>query len=256
MNLLDGALVILGAMAKLGESNESNKESQIKDPEADKHSRHRDAGRSRQLILDAAERLFAEHGYESTSLKGIGEAAGLSRGTPTYFFGSKQAVYAAVKERLAEYVRDFAEQARATEGSHIDRQGQEASHESIAAAVRAYIDFLAGRPAYMRFIEREASGEDAFLGRDTEASEEARNLAGSLARFGNSFLEQELERGGNHVAEEEVRRLSASMCAVCCFPFLLGGGMFTTFGLDPSKPGFKEQHKEHAVQFILRAVYG
>ena len=36
------------------------------------------------------ERLFAEKGYESTSLKEIAEVAGFSRNTPAHFFGSKE----------------------------------------------------------------------------------------------------------------------------------------------------------------------
>lgn len=219
-------------------------------------NRQRDAQRSRGAILDAAERLFAERGYEGTSLKEIGEAAGLSRGTPAYFFGSKQGLYAAVKGRLAEYVKEFAGQARSANEFTADSENRDSPREVIAGAARAYIDFLASRPTYVRFIEREAAGEDAFLGGYTESSVEARDLAGSLAEFGNRFLERELERDGHWLREEEIRRLSASMTAVCCFPFLLGGGLFGTFGLDPSEPGFTEEHKEHAVRFILDGIYG
>lgn len=223
-------------------------------------NRSRDAEVSRELILEAAETLFAEKGYEGTSLKEIGEKAALSRGTPGYFFGSKQGLYAAVKERLARYVRDFAEQARSANhpsDSTSERKDSGETREVIAAAIRAYIDFLASRPTYVRFIEREAAGEDDFLKYSSEASKEAAHLAGSLAEFGNRFLEQELAREEYPLVDaEEVRRLSASMCAVCCFPFLLGGGLFITFGLDPQASDFTEKHKEHAVQFIMGGLYG
>src|SRR5438445_889041 len=62
--------------------------------------RIRDADRSRRAILDAAETLFAERGFEAVSLQQIGDAAGLSRGTPNYFFGSKQDLYVTVLERV------------------------------------------------------------------------------------------------------------------------------------------------------------
>jgi AcrR family transcriptional regulator len=41
-------------------------------------------------ILDAAEHLFAERGYEATSLQLVGDSAGVSRATPGYFFGSRR----------------------------------------------------------------------------------------------------------------------------------------------------------------------
>ena len=61
--------------------------------------RVRDAERTRELILDAAERLFAEKGYEESSLADVGSAAGVSRATPGYFFGSKAELHRAVIER-------------------------------------------------------------------------------------------------------------------------------------------------------------
>src|SRR5215208_1109800 len=62
--------------------------------------RQRDAERSRAAILGAAETLFAERDYEAVTLSDIGDAAGVSRATPSYFFGSKEAVYAAALERV------------------------------------------------------------------------------------------------------------------------------------------------------------
>jgi AcrR family transcriptional regulator len=53
----------------------------------------RNGNRTREAVLDAAERLFAEKGYDATSLNDVGTAAGVSRGTPGYFFGSKTDLY-------------------------------------------------------------------------------------------------------------------------------------------------------------------
>lgn len=52
--------------------------------------RQREAQRSREAVLDAAERLFAEKSYESTSLKEIAEVAGFSRNTPAYSSAPKR----------------------------------------------------------------------------------------------------------------------------------------------------------------------
>lgn len=208
----------------------------------------RDPDRTRAAILDAAEKLFAQRGYAMTSLQQIGREAGVSRGTPSYFFGSKQGVYVAVKERLAQRVRDFAEQTRSAE---LDRAGagEKGPGKTIAGAIRSYVDFLAANPNYVRLVEREASGEDAAL--EGASTPEAR-LAESLGSFGIGFLEEELERGS--FRRVDVGQLAASMIALCSFPFLLGGGLIRTLGIDPDDPGFVEARKEHVVDLLMRGI--
>lgn len=57
----------------------------------------------RSLIVDAAETLFAERGYERTKIQDIAVASGLSLGTLYSVFGGKAGVYDAVQnERLGE----------------------------------------------------------------------------------------------------------------------------------------------------------
>src|ERR1700742_962494 len=66
----------------------------------------RDGERSREAILGAAESLFAEHGFDGVSLGQIAAESGLSRGTPSYFFGSKAELYEAVLARAFERRED------------------------------------------------------------------------------------------------------------------------------------------------------
>jgi AcrR family transcriptional regulator len=54
---------------------------------------------TRQLILDTAERLFAEHGLDATSVRDITGAAGVNLGAITYHFGTKQNLIAAMFNR-------------------------------------------------------------------------------------------------------------------------------------------------------------
>ena len=61
--------------------------------------RERNPARTRAAILDAAEKLFAQKGFDATSLNEVGLASGVSRGTPGYFFGSKAELYQAVLDR-------------------------------------------------------------------------------------------------------------------------------------------------------------
>lgn len=114
----------------------------------------RDAERSQAAILAAAERLFAQQGFERTSLGEIGAAAGVSRGTPSYFFGSKDALYVAVLERI------FAERQTATVDAFAAletwaREGSGSLMAALGQAVEGYLDFLLARPEFVRLLQRE-----------------------------------------------------------------------------------------------------
>ena len=117
--------------------------------------RIRDADRSRKAILDAAETLFAERGFEAVSLQEIGDAAGLSRGTPNYFFGSKQDLYVAVLERV------FADREEATRRAFEPVRAWCVSARAgslrrpFTRAIESYMSFLLERPAFVRLVVRE-----------------------------------------------------------------------------------------------------
>jgi AcrR family transcriptional regulator len=58
--------------------------------------------RSRERILDAAERLLAERGYAAAGIAAISEVSGLPASSIYWFFESKQDLTAAVVERSAD----------------------------------------------------------------------------------------------------------------------------------------------------------
>ena len=54
--------------------------------------RRRDSEDTKERLLDAAERLFAERGFEGASLRAVTQAAGTSVSAANYHFGSKEAL--------------------------------------------------------------------------------------------------------------------------------------------------------------------
>src|SRR6478752_10748614 len=72
--------------------------------ENDSGRRVRDSSASRRSLLDAAGALFHARGYEATTVREIGERAGVDPALIARYFGSKEALYLAVladEERLA-----------------------------------------------------------------------------------------------------------------------------------------------------------
>jgi len=146
----------------------------------------RDAERSREAILDAAERLFADRGFEGASLNEIGAAAGLSRATPSYFFGSKDQLYAAVLERA------FADRQAATADAlapvHAwcadDGAGVDALGRALARATDDYLRFLLGRPTFVQLLNREELAGGARLRATPRASTAMTDAFGALRAAG------------------------------------------------------------------------
>jgi AcrR family transcriptional regulator len=113
----------------------------------------RDAARSREAILDAAERAFSELGFDGASLSEIGAAAGLSRGTPSYFFGSKDELYGAVLERVFAGRQQAAVEAFAPVRAWAEGGGDLAAlRRALSQATERYMRFLLERPAFVRLL--------------------------------------------------------------------------------------------------------
>ncbi|MDR5903535.1 TetR family transcriptional regulator C-terminal domain-containing protein [Halomonas icarae] len=55
-----------------------------------------------QKILTAAEGVFAEHGFDGSSLEAIAESAGLSRQNMLYYFPSKESLYQNVLKHILD----------------------------------------------------------------------------------------------------------------------------------------------------------
>jgi len=149
-----------------------------------KSHKPRDAGRSRDAILSAAGDLFAEKGFDGVSLNEIAADAGLSRGTPSYFFGSKADLYVAVLERA------FEERERATRRacepllSWASSQGGDSIRGALTDAVTGYLEFLLGHPVFLKLILREEIAGASRLrsvSRESKAIEEAFEAVRSVA---------------------------------------------------------------------------
>ncbi len=101
-------------------------------------------------LIDVSRRLFAEQGFDGTSVRDITGHAGANLGAITYHFGSKEALYHAVIASCAEPLADKVAAVAATPGPPLDR---------IEAVVRVFFDHIATIPEFPKLIQRElASG--------------------------------------------------------------------------------------------------
>jgi TetR/AcrR family transcriptional regulator len=201
--------------------------------------RIRDADRTREQILDAAERLFAERGYEETSLADVGRVAGVSRATPGYFFGSKAELHRAVIERCFADVRQAVREGKA----RALASGQ-TPEVILAGAVADYADFVAARPNFVRLIEREALSDRTVL--------EGMPLRLAVWQEALAAFRQELGLDISDTAE--AAHLLLSLVALTWFPIVHGGTFLKAVGLDPAAPDFADQRKRHLTTLLLGAL--
>jgi AcrR family transcriptional regulator len=100
----------------------------------------------RDLILEAAEQVFAEKGYADAKVADIAQAAGVATGTVYGIFPSKQHLYRAIhRANLGELADLYA--AIPSSGS---------VRETLLARSEISTRFLTSRPAYLRIYLREA----------------------------------------------------------------------------------------------------
>ena len=96
--------------------------------------------RSRDLLLDAAQLLFAERGFDRTTVREIGERAGVDPALIARHFGSKAGLYlAALRAELGDEVpADLLEPGRLRD--LLARLGRRGTGPVFQAVVRAHDD--------------------------------------------------------------------------------------------------------------------
>lgn len=99
--------------------------------------------RSREAVLDAAQRLIAEQGYDAASVSGLVKEAGVPPSSIYHYFGSKEGVLLAVMERGAE--RFFA-------SLPIPERRLGSQSEHLQALVSASAENLERHPDFLRIL--------------------------------------------------------------------------------------------------------
>ncbi|ROO61477.1 TetR family transcriptional regulator [Micromonospora sp. Llam0] len=117
-----------------------------------------DAARNRAAVLEAAGRLFAEHGVEAVSMDQVAAAAGVGKGTLFRRFGDKSGLAAALLDN-----RECVLQEAILHGPPPIGPGASAG-ERLAAFINAYLDYLLEHLALIRMSETAVPGARYRIG--------------------------------------------------------------------------------------------
>ena len=123
-------------------------------------TKQRRRGDTRRRIQDVALELFAEHGYEKTSLREIAERLDVTKAALYYHFKTKEEILVSIFEDLTQPIEDLIEWGR--QQPHTLATKQE--------IIRRYADTLAGATPLFRFMhENQATVRDLRIGESFKA---------------------------------------------------------------------------------------
>lgn len=104
---------------------------------------------AREQILDAADALFGELGFDAASTRQIAESSGVNKALIHYHFSTKEALFGAVLDRYYERLTAVLGEALVREGSLEERFG---------SLLEAYLEFLDENRAFSAMVQREIAG--------------------------------------------------------------------------------------------------
>ena len=170
-------------------------------------------------ILDAAERLFVEHGFEATSLRQLTTAAGVNLAAVNYHFGSKEELFQAVLTRRLDPMN----QERIDLLAKLEREaaGKPLSCEKVLfamliPALKLARDERRGGKQFLRLLGRAYADPAPFIRHFL-----SQQYAGMIGRYKEAFL-----RALPHLSRHELTwRLH----------FVMGALSYTLAGTDALK---------------------
>ncbi len=197
------------------------------------------AERTREAILAAAERLFAERGFASARLEDVASRVGIRRASLLYYFRDKHELYDAVLASLLEGLHGRVATALRA-GGGLDAR--------IERAVSAWVDFVGERPALARIVLREAAGATA-----ERPPAILRHVAGFYA-LAREFLEGMRDAPLARAAAVDPVHFASAIAGATVFfvaamPVLAPGS-----GVDPLAPAQLAKHRAEVLRIARRLL--
>jgi AcrR family transcriptional regulator len=178
-------------------------------------------------ILEAAARLFAEHGFADTDTQRLADELGVGKGTLYRYFPSKEALFLAAVDRAMHRFREYIDSRIANIADPL---------EQIAEGIRAYLTFVAEHPEFVELLMQErAQFKDRK--KPTYFAHREANVERWRARYRALIAE-------GRVRDIPVERITDVMSQ------LLYGTMFINYFTGQQKP------PEEQAQEILDVVWG
>lgn len=189
-------------------------------------------------IVAEATKLFAERGYEGTSMGDLAERVGLRKASLFHHFESKDVLYSTVLSELIIGVQRAIGEAASAEGSFVER---------LDALTDAITGMLGAEPHAARLMIREAMDWGPVM-RDRLASS-VRDVLHAATEFMRSG-----QREGVFNADLDPQHVVVTLVGTYFIPFVLERTVEDFMGTSPFQGPFVEQRRREVRRQIRRLV--
>jgi len=200
----------------------------------------RDPAGTRNKLLTAARREFADRGLAGARVDDIAARAGVNKQLVYHYFGDKDALYLAVLEWVYEEIR---EQER-----KLNLEGLP-PEQAIRKLVASSFDHLAAHPDFIVLLNDENRGG----ARHVRHSRKLEAMHSPLVSMVSKILNQGVRAGTFRRGINPVH-LYISIAGLSYFFFSNTPTLSAIFGKDLSSPAAKRARRRHVVDLVLQAL--
>ena len=198
--------------------------------------RGRNAERSRQEILAAAEQQFVEKGFYGARIDAIAQQSGLNKNMLYIYYGSKEELYRQVLLNMYSRMEE------------VERRLLESSLEGaelIAELIGAYYDFLEQNPSFVNILMSENLMQGQFLKQLPHECIARKTLSDLAARIRKGCDE------GVFRADIDEKQTVLTMITICFCNFSNRYTLSQLTGCDLNDPAVQETRKKQTIDIML-----
>lgn len=195
----------------------------------------------KQAILDAAEKLFCETGYEGTSTRQIAKESGANMAMINYYFGSKEGVFV---EIMNNRIEGFASQLR------IINEDKISSLEKLHKVIEGYANRILANVAFHKMMHRELS-----LTQRPEMYDKIKDAMSLNMQLIDRIINEGIENGSFNKVDG--RMVIATIMGTITNIVISPNKVMPCSNFDLNDPKDKKMIKERAISYLkdLTTVY-